>query len=484
MKRAYSILLTTLAILWMAAGCVKPVTPPEEQEQEQPENPENPDQPDQPDQPPVDLKDLTLTVSIEGDGIFQDNPSYVMHVTNPNSVEVEARIQSRVSSDFKKEIAMVDFMEKIPASSTKDITITPQADSWAAGFYKVNCYVDGKTRVGIAFGIRPFEIVSAPDKQPDFDEFWTAAYEQLKGIDMNPGFVATKKSGTWMVSMQSIPDGLEGEPMVIRGYYIEPAADGKKHPVIVHYYGYDDFPGTTKLELPAGIAGYAHLWLSARGQRINARAASLRSDGIEEDFVNPYGKQWFTVNFGDKESYYYRGAYMDCVQGIRFLALCDDERVKGRIDMDNVFVEGMSQGGAFSYAAAALSMDYPVKAIAPGVAFMGDFPDYFVIAASDGGGFPSMAQQCKKELGWDDAKMYEFLSYFDTKNLATRITCPINANIGLIDNICPPHTNIAPFNNALTPAADKQMTFYPKMGHAVPSGWETAYKKFFENYMK
>ena len=469
-KTFFSILLAALVVPFLTAGCTKPENSEPGQEQGQEQKPE-------------DLQDLTLAVSIEGDGIFESNPSYVMHVTNPNSVEVEARIQSRVSTDFKKEVASVDFMEKIPANSTKDIAISPAADSWAPGFYKVNCYVDGRSRTGLAFGIRPFEIVSAPDKQKDFDEFWSAAYNQLKAIDMKVSFVPTKKEGTYMVVMQSVPDGLEGEPMVIRGYYIEPAADGKKHPAIVHYYGYDDFPGTGKLDLPGGSSEFAHLWLSTRGQRINARARNLRSDGIEEDFVNPYDKQWFTVNFGDKNSYYYRGAYMDCVQGIRFLALCEDEKVKGRIDMDNVFVEGMSQGGAFSYAAAALSMEYPVRAIAPGVAFMGDFPDYFVIASGDGGGFPSMAQQCKKDLNWDDAKMYEFMSYFDTKNLATRISCPIFANIGLMDNICPPHTNIAPYNNAKTSSGDKQMTFYPKMGHAVPSGWESKYKAFFQSHM-
>lgn len=489
MKRVFTVIFAALSILLMAEGCNEPTTPEEQGQQQngEPEIPDEPevhDEPDGPEVPPADLQNLTLTVSIEGDGIFQDNPRYTMHVKNPNAVEVEARIQSRVSSDFKKEIVMVDFYEKIPANSTKDILITPTAESWGPGFYNVNCYVDGRARVGLAFGIRPFEIASPADKQPDFDEFWAAAYGQLKAIDMDASFVPTKKSGTYMVAMQSIPDGLEGEPVTIRGYYTEPAAAGQKHPAIVHFYGYDDFPGTTRLDLPSGVSGFAHLWLSTRGQRINARARDLRADGVEEDFENPYKKQWFTVNFGDKNSYYYRGAYMDCVQGIRFLALCEDERVKGRIDLDNIFLEGMSQGGAFSYAAAALSTEFPVRAIAPGVAFMGDFPDYFVIAAYDGGGFPGMAQQCRKDLGWDDAEMYGFLSYFDTKNLATRISCPIIANIGLMDNICPPHTNIAPYNNALTPAEDKHMTFYPKMGHAVPSGWESNYKKFFQDIIQ
>lgn len=471
MKKVLSFLFVSFAVFALTFGCNQPAVQPgnEDPEQQDPE--------------PVELANLTLKADVPGDGIFEDNPTYTMHVTNPNAVDVEARIQSRVATDFKKEVTTTDFMETIPANSTKDIIITPEAEKWEPGFYKVNCYVDGKARVGIAFGIKPFEIKSEPDKQSDFDEFWKAAYDQLKAIDLGDKFTETKKAGTYMVEMNSIPDGLEGEPMVIRGYYIPPKDDGKKYPAIVHYYGYDDFPGTGKLELPGGSSDFAHLWLSTRGQRINARAAKLRSDGIDVDFENPYKIQWFTVNFGDKDSYYYRGAYMDVVQGIRFLALCDSSIVKDRIDMDKVFVEGMSQGGAFSYAAAALSMDYPVRAIAPGVAFMGDFPDYFVIAASDGGGFPSMAQECRKKLGWEEAQMYEFMSYFDTKNLATRISCPIFGNIGLVDNICPPHTNIAPYNNALTPADKKQMTFYPAMGHSVPSGWEKKYTDFFKLYL-
>ena len=478
MKKTFSFLLSAIAVMVMLAGCEKPVDNPEDnngennQEQKEPEKPAN-------------LQDPKLSVTQENDAIYDGAPTYVMHVTNPNDVEIEVRIQTRITSDFKKEMANIDFMEKIPANSTKDVVIKPDTETWEPGFYKANCFVNGSSRIGIAFGVRPFEIVSAPDKQPDFDEFWDAAYEQLKAVDMNVRFVPTKKEGTYLVEMQSIPDGLEGDPMLIRCYYSEPANDGKAHPAIVHYYGYDDFPGnTSKLDFPSGSSDFAHLWVSSRGQRINSRPKDKRSDGVEEDYKNPYDKQWFTVNFGDKNSYYYRGAYMDCVQGIRFLALCEDERVKGHIDVDNIFVEGMSQGGAFSYAATALSKEFPVRALAPGVAFMGDFPHYFVIAANDGGGFPSMAQQCRKELKWEEAQMYEFMSYFDTKNLATRISCPIFANIGLMDNICPPHTNIAPFNNALTPAADKEMTFYPKMGHEVPAGWDSKYKKFFQAHMK
>ena len=469
MIKKLSIFLASLVFLASFSISCNPSSGPQNQQEE----------------PQGELEPFAFSVKSGADDyIFQGKPVFTLHLDNPNSVAATAEITFTINIDKGKKYKTQDIEKEVPAKGSVDLTLTTD-ENLVPGFYKAAGKIGRKNFLSAKpFGVDPFQIESLPDKKDDFDQFWADAYTQLKAIQLNENFINTKRDGTYMVEIQSIPDGLEGDPIIIRGYYIEPAKDGKKHPVIVHYYGYDDFPGTTMLELPSGNSEFAHLWLSTRGQRINARAHTLRQDGIDQDFVNPYDKQWFTVNFGDKDSYYYRGAYMDCVQGIRFLALSQDERVKGRIDMNNVFVEGMSQGGAFSYAAASLSKEYPVRAVAAAVAFMGDFPDYFTIAANDGGGFPSMAQNCKKALGWTDEQMYGFLSYFDTKNLATRVDCPIIAAIGLKDNICPPHTNIAPYNNALTPKADKQMTFYPDMGHAYPSGWDSNYIKFFKTYIK
>ena len=73
--------------------------------------------------------------------------------------------------------------------------------------------------------------------------------------------------------------------------------------------------------------------------------------------------------------------------------------------------------------------------------------------------------------------MYAFLSYFDTKNLATRFQGAVLATSGLQDDTCPPHTNMAPFNNL--PGTDKEMHFYPEMSHAVPPEWTDLYTAFF-----
>ena len=139
--------------------------------------------------------------------------------------------------------------------------------------------------------------------------------------------------------------------------------------------------------------------------------------------------------------------------------------------MNNVFAEGSSQGGAFSYAAAALS-EYPLKAIAPCVAFLGDFPDYFSIVSWPG----NTARKNKGTMS--DEEMFRFLSYFDTKNLATRITCSVIACSGLQDGTCPPHTNTAPFNNLQV--TDKEMYYYPFLRHEIPSDWPGKYSAFFK----
>ena len=81
-------------------------------------------------------------------------------------------------------------------------------------------------------------------------------------------------------------------------------------------------------------------------------------------------------------------------------------------------------------------------------------------------------------------EMYGFLSYFDTKNLATRIpeATAVIANMGLQDGTCPPRTNQAPFNTVKT--TDKEMHVYPKMGHDIPSGWDTKITAFFRARIK
>lgn len=424
--------------------------------------------PDDPDDPVIDPADLTpfkVEVPVTDDWVWESRPSITLRIINFNEVVAPADIKIVISTDKKKNVCTETATDQIPLNSSKDVTLTTSIDL-EPGFYRASCAVNGRTVRVFTFGISPTKIVSEPDKQADFDTYWDTAVAALEAVDMEATLTeiptkSTEKQKVYLLEMNSLPDG-DGEPVVIHGYYLEPQ-DGKKHPVIMHYYGYDDLkPG--KLTCPSAGTDYAELFLSTRGQVINNRTAAQREPDGHGDFVNTYG-DWFAWHFGQKDSYYYRGAFMDCVQGIRFMATRETS------DMDNVFAEGSSQGGAFSYAAAALS-PYPLRAIAPGVAFLGDFPDYFTIVD-----WPANTARASKG-SMTDEQMFAFLSYFDTKNLATRIHCPVIANCCLQDGTCPPHTNMAPFNVLDNP--DKEIYFYPTLGHEIPSNWISRYKKFFK----
>ena len=456
MKRRFYILLLALASFLMmgASGC----------EQRGPDCNE-----------PVGQADLSLikqSVPVTDNWVWSGKPQITVHIENPNAAAVKVGVKVRITTDSKQLVTELLDSVEIAGNGKVDHIMTTPGDM-EPGFYRAVCFVNGKNARSFIFGIDPFKIVSEPDMQPDFEQFWQAAKDQLAAVEMAPKLVEIESKSNaarkvYLVEMYSVPDGLSGEPVKIRGYYCEPQ-DGQKHPVIFHFYGYDTAGSKAKCECPSGGSSqYAEFYLSHRGQYLNNRPASTGNPGVEEDCINIYDSDWFAYHFGDKNSYYYRGAFMDVVQAVRFMATRETS------DMTRLYAEGSSQGGALTYAAAALS-DYPFSAIAANVAFLGDYAD----AVDIGGLAMEISKRCKGSMSTEE--MLTFLSYFDTKNLATKISCPVMASSGLQDNVCPPRTNVVPFNNLKTPAEQKEYIFGPEMGHDYPKGWSPI--TFFKKYM-
>ncbi|MBR6035204.1 MAG: acetylxylan esterase, partial [Paludibacteraceae bacterium] len=419
--------------------------------------------------PPVNPHDTTV-VEPE-DMIWHLRPYFNITLTNEEAEPAQMAIKIRLTTDTKQLVMELTDTVELAGDTSRNYAVTTP-ENLEPGFYRAMCFVNGKTARNLVFGIDPFDIVSAPDMQPDFTEFWETAKAQLAATDMNAKLteIPDKSSSyrkVYLVELNSVPDGLTGEPVKIRGYYCEPT-DGEKHPVIMHFYGYDTQGTKAKCECPSGGSSkYAEFYLSHRGQYLNNRPAGI-NPGVDEATENIYG-DWFAWHFGDKDSYYYRGAFMDVVRAVDFMGS------RATSDMSHLFAEGSSQGGALSYAAAALS-NYPFTAIAPNVAFLGDFPDYFKIVDWPA----STAKSAAKKAGLTDEQMYAFLSYFDTKNLATRIHCAVLATSGLMDGTCPPHTNIAPYN--LIDNTDKEYHFYPNMTHDYPKNWWSMIGNFWKKF--
>ena len=434
-----------------------------------------------------EIKPLKLQVPVSYNWVFEGDavPTFYVGITNPYSTAVEARIVMEVATDKMAFVTSSSKTVGVQGNNAQRIE-DMKVEGLEPGIYHATITVNDDLARGFYFAVKPTEIVSAPDKQSDFDSYWAAAKDQLAAVEATDEPVLTEipskssaKRKVYLVEFKSVPDGTSGDPVTIRGYYAEPT-DGQKHPVLIHFQGYDSEyrPGgdsATPWCINANwdseeAADFAEFILSNRGQSVNNRPASGRDDGIQKDFENIYG-DWFAYEFGNKDKYYYRGAYMDCLRAIDFMASRETS------DMQNLFAEGQSQGGAFTVAAAALS-DYKFNAIAPAITFMGDFPDYFEITS-----WPASVAKANQG-SMTDAEMYAFLSYYDTKNLATNIISPYITSIGLQDNVCPPHTNIAPYNNAQTAVDDKVIIYNPELQHATNSDWNETFMTFFKKYMK
>lgn len=317
----------------------------------------------------------------------------------------------------------------------------------SAGFYRCLVIADGRdTLKRFNIGLDPEKTVSRVDAMPDFDEFWQKARAELDAVapeyELTPLPDSSSMARTiYRVTMRS----LGGE--IISGFYARPNKQGK-HPAIVNFMGYGSKPWCFD---PDGNPDYAEFVVSTRGQGLNAPD-------------NKYG-DWITYGLDDKDDYYYRGAFMDLVRAVDFVAS------RPEVDSRRIFAEGGSQGGAFTMVAAAL--DDRIAAAAPTIPFLSDYPAYFSIVHWPAE--PVLGRA--RELGIPDEELYLTLSYFDVKNFAGRIKCPVLMGFGLQDEVCPPRTNFAGYNLISSP---KEYRCYPQSGHGTGEGWWEERTAFFE----
>ena len=335
-------------------------------------------------------------------GIFEGEGPHTIEVSLNAAREVEADFELEVSTDFGEAVQTFSKSAELvkgPNGLAFDLGLEP-------GFYKAVLYiVRNGVRTELArtnLGFDPEHIISAQDKQPDFEEFWSNTLQELASVAPEYKLIPLKEHSNdvreaFRVEMKS----LGGE--TISGLLYMPVAEGK-YPAMISYMGYGSDVWYAD---PSSNPQMIEFMLCIRNQAFN------RQPGEKDD--------WCARGIADKNTYYYRGAFADAVRAIDFVCSLD------KTDTDRVFANGESQGGALTFAAA--SLDDRLKAIAPSAPFLCDYPDYFVLAGWPGDPIKAAA----KEAGMSDEDMYKVLSYFDIKNFTDRIQCPVIMAIGLQD---------------------------------------------------
>lgn len=354
------------------------------------------------------------------------------------------KIKINVFSDFADSITSVE--KNISIKPNKSQTIPVVLKSLKPGIYNGIAYFESaiaNKKMQFSFAIQPEKISSPTDAMPDFDAYWNRAKKELEAIDPQYNLIkidslSKGNRDVFVVEMRSLGN------VLVRGWYAIPKKSGK-YPAILHLQGYSSF---NKLD-----------WAYPNDDII-VFVLNIRGHGFSKDNIDPGFPGYLQHSIADKEMYIYRGAYMDTRRALDFML------TRAEIDKSKIAVEGGSQGGALSIAAAALNNDR-VSLCIPHVPFLSDFKDYFKIGRWPGSEFVEYVNK-NPQVGW--AKVYETLSYIDIKNLAPYIKCPTFMGIGLIDDICPPHINFAAYNQIKTP---KEYIVYPKNGHGLPAEYHT-----------
>ena len=281
----------------------------------------------------------------------------------------------------------------------------------------------------------------------DFDAFWKERIREADAVPLD-----------YNISSSSIPDfpGVAYKVLTFRGMgggmiyakYLKPIAD-RPVPLVLQFHGY---PGASRSWLEqssfAGM-GCALIAMECPGQ-----------GGPGEDIG---GYRGTTVSGhivagldGPAENMYYVRLY----QNIHIL--CRIVKELPGIDLNRVFVNGGSQGGAQGIACCALNPDL-INRAAILYPFLSDFRLVWELGADE-----IAYEGLRYYSRWFDAdgsradQWFQKLGYIDTMNFAHMVKCPVLFGTGLADVICPPQTQCAVYNQLECP---KKRYLFPDFGH-------------------
>lgn len=292
--------------------------------------------------------------------------------------------------------------------------------------------------------------------------FWVKTRAELDEVEIDAQVVPVEETDVFTMEgriktrtiNRVIMSSFEGRR--IRAWYTvptgRPPAGG--WPAIMEVPGYG---GTMPLPVHLSQYGYATLSLYPRSQ-----GESLKEWEIE------FGTR-VIYNVSDRERYYYRGAYMDCVRGVDFL----DSRPE--VDSNRIGVWGFSQGGGLTLATA--SLDRRVAAAVAGVPWLCNFPVAADITTSP---YVELHDWLAEHPSDRDTALAN-LAYFDQLNLSDGITCPTLIGGAISDEVHPLRTVMPVFEKI---RAMKSIIVYPDLEHEYRTDFTHHGRAWMDRYLR
>jgi cephalosporin-C deacetylase len=245
--------------------------------------------------------------------------------------------------------------------------------------------------------------------------------------------------------------GAGGDP--IRAWYLKPSGT-KTPPVVVKFIGYGGGRGTPTEHMLLPAVGYALLVMDSRGQG-GRWTSGATPDGATG--TGPENSLVMTRGITSPEDYYYTRMFTDAVRAVDTAI-----ELAGAGGAPGIAVTGGSQGGALALAAAALRPD-AVRVCHADVPFLCDIQRAITLAPR--APYTEVPEFLANNVGLIEPAL-NTLRYVDCALLARRIAAATLMSVGLMDDICPPSTVFAAYNEI---TADKEIAVFPYSGHDWPA---------------
>lgn len=280
----------------------------------------------------------------------------------------------------------------------------------------------------------------------DFNEFWDEELKKLDGLDYKVEISKADFESPIADCYNLYFTSVDGARIYVK--FMKPKNIEGKLPALLEFHGYQGSSTDWSNKLQYIASGMCVAAMDCRGQA-----------GLSEDVG---GVQGITVKghivrglIEGRDKLLFKSIFLDTVILSRIIMSMDF------IDENRVATTGGSQGGALALACAAL--ENRIKGV---YAFYPFLSDYKRVWFMDLGG--EAYDELKRYFKFIDPNheneeyIFNTLGYIDIKNLASRIKCKVNMAVSLMDDICPPSTQFAVYNNI---DSEKEVVVYYEYGH-------------------
>ncbi|MCQ2446144.1 MAG: acetylxylan esterase [Clostridia bacterium] len=281
----------------------------------------------------------------------------------------------------------------------------------------------------------------------DLDEYWDRSIKEMEALGTGCELIPAKFQVPGSECYDLWFTGIGGAR--IHCQFARPAKIEGKLPAVVMFHGYSGDAGSFRDKVAFSGAGYVVAAMDCRGQ------GGLSDDPIPVKGNTLNGQIIRGLEDESPDKLYFRNVFLDAAQLARIIMALP------YVDETRVAATGGSQGGGLTLACAALTPTLNrAAAVYP---FLSDYRrvwdmDLDIAAYADLREFFRHTDPTHER----EEETFLRLGYIDNHNLAHRIKAKVRMYTGLLDNICPPSTQFAAFNNI---PGEKDVVLFPDFGH-------------------